>query len=162
MGGLAGQPSIARPTGKGLYLCVNGRPIKDRNLTHAVKEAYRGLMPMDKFPVAVVLLEIDPHAVDVNVHPTKAEVRFRNPSHVHGLILSAVRQRLLGGDLTPSASLQGNRFHPSALTPQDIWPAHSGIDRCVRRLLQADGPEAEGVCVPGGAQGASGRRPGSG
>ena len=116
--GLAGQPSIARQTGKGLYLCVNGRPIKDRNLTHAVKEAYRGLMPMDKFPVAVVLLEIDPHAVDVNVHPTKAEVRFRNPSHVHGLVLSAVRQRLLGGDLTPSASLQGNSFQPSSLTHQ--------------------------------------------
>jgi len=117
--GLAGQPSIARPTGKGLYLCVNGRPIKDRNLTHAVKEAYRGLMPMDKFPVAVVLLEIDPHAVDVNVHPTKAEVRFRNPSHVHGLILSAVRQRLLGSDLTPSASFDSQRFKPASLPPQD-------------------------------------------
>lgn len=117
--GLAGQPSIARATGKGLYLCVNGRPIKDRNLTHAVKEAYRGLMPMDKFPVAVVLLEIDPHAVDVNVHPTKAEVRFRNPSHVHGLVLSAVRQRLLGGDLTPSALLGGQSpFQPSSLSPQ--------------------------------------------
>ncbi len=117
--GLAGQPSIARATGKGMYLCVNGRSIKDRNLTHAVKEAYRGLMPMDKFPVAVVLLEIDPHAVDVNVHPTKAEVRFRNPSHIHGLVLSAVRQRLLGGDLTPSASLGGqSAFRPSSLSPQ--------------------------------------------
>ena len=128
--GLAGQPSIARPTGKGLYLCVNGRPIKDRNLTHAVKEAYRGLMPMDKFPVAVVLLEIDPHAVDVNVHPTKAEVRFRNPSHVHGLVLSAVRQRLLGSDLTPSASLnhpgayQSSPLPTSALStqPSDLTP----------------------------------------
>lgn len=116
--GLAGQPSIARATGKALYLCVNGRPIRDRNLTHAVKEAYRGLMPMDKFPVAVVLLEIDPHAVDVNVHPTKAEVRFRNPSHVHGLVLSAVRQRLLGEDLTPSASLGGNSFQHSGFRPQ--------------------------------------------
>lgn len=116
--GLAGQPSIARATGKALYLCVNGRPIRDRNLTHAVKEAYRGLMPMDKFPVAVVLLEIDPHAVDVNVHPTKAEVRFRNPSHVHGLVLSAVRQRLLGEDLTPSASLGGNGFRHSGFRQQ--------------------------------------------
>ncbi len=116
--GLAGQPSLARATGKALYLCVNGRPIRDRNLTHAVKEAYRGLMPMDKFPVAVVLLEIDPHAVDVNVHPTKAEVRFRNPSHVHGLVLSAVRQRLLGEDLTPSASFGGNGFQHSGFKPQ--------------------------------------------
>jgi len=122
--GLAGQPSIARATGKGQYLCVNGRPIKDRNLAHAVKEAYRGLMPMDRFPVAVVFLEIDPHTVDVNVHPAKAEVRFRNPSHIHGLVLSAVRQRLLGSDLTPSADLagsntfQGSGFRPSALNPQ--------------------------------------------
>jgi len=122
--GLAGQPSIARATGKAQYLCVNGRPIKDRNLAHAVKEAYRGLMPMDRFPVAVVFLEIDPHTVDVNVHPAKAEVRFRNPSHIHGLVLSAVRQRLLGSDLTPSADLagpnafQGSGFRPSSLTPQ--------------------------------------------
>ena len=115
--GLAGQPSIARATGKALYLCVNGRPIRDRNLTHAVKEAYRGLMPMDKFPVAVVLLEIDPHAVDVNVHPTKAEVRFRNPSHVHGLVLSAVRQRLLGEDLTPAASFGGNGMQHAGFKP---------------------------------------------
>ncbi len=121
--GLAGQPSIARATGKAQYLCVNGRPIKDRNLAHAVKEAYRGLMPMDRFPVAVVFLEIDPHTVDVNVHPAKAEVRFRNPSHVHGLVLSAVRQRLLGSDLTPSASFTGHNafagssFHPSGFTP---------------------------------------------
>lgn len=116
--GLAGQPSIARATGKALYLCVNGRPIRDRNLTHAVKEAYRGLMPMDKFPVAVVLLQIDPHAVDVNVHPTKAEVRFRNPSHVHGLVLSAVRQRLLGEDLTPAASFGGNGLQHAGFKPQ--------------------------------------------
>ncbi len=122
--GLAGQPSIARATGKAQYLCVNGRPIKDRNLAHAVKEAYRGLMPMDRFPVAVVFLQIDPHSVDVNVHPAKAEVRFRNPSHVHGLVLSAVRQRLLGSDLTPNASFAGqsafagSTFHPSAFTPQ--------------------------------------------
>jgi DNA mismatch repair protein MutL len=122
--GLAGQPSIARATGKAQYLCINGRPIKDRNLAHAVKEAYRGLMPMDRFPVAVVFLEIDPHSVDVNVHPAKAEVRFRSPSHVHGLVLSAVRQRLLGSDLTPSASFAGQGGHPgssfnsSSFTPQ--------------------------------------------
>ena len=117
--GLAGQPSIAKATGKFQYLCVNGRPIKDRNLAHAVKEAYRGLMPMDRFPVAVVFLQIDPHAVDVNVHPAKAEVRFRNPSHAHGLVLSAIRQRLLGSDLTPTADLQSqNPFHRSGFQPQ--------------------------------------------
>ena len=104
--GLAGEPSIARGSTKFQYLCVNGRPVKDRNLAHAVKEAYRGLIAPDKQPVAVIFVDLDPAAVDVNVHPTKAEVRFRQPSAVHGLVLSQLRQRLLGADLTPDASLR--------------------------------------------------------
>lgn len=103
--GLAGEPSIARSSSKFQYLCVNGRPVKDRNLAHAVKEAYRGLIAPDKQPVAVVFVELDPTLVDVNVHPTKAEVRFSKPSSVHGLALSQVRQRLLATDLVPNANL---------------------------------------------------------
>ncbi|MGB0768302.1 MAG: DNA mismatch repair endonuclease MutL [Phycisphaeraceae bacterium] len=99
--GLAGLPSLARATSKFQHLCINGRPIKDRNLMHAIKEAYRGLMPPDKFPMVVLFIDLDPALVDVNVHPQKAEVRFRNPSHVHGLVLTALRQRLLSADLTP-------------------------------------------------------------
>ncbi len=105
--GLAGQPSLAKAAGKSQYVCVNGRPIRDRNLQHALKEAYRGLMPPDRFPVAVVFLAVDPAQVDVNVHPTKAEVRFREPSRVHGLVQSAIRQRLLGADLTPKGMADG-------------------------------------------------------
>jgi DNA mismatch repair protein MutL len=108
--GLAGLPSIARANGKAQYLAINGRPIRDRNLAHAVKEAYRGLMPMDKFPVAVVFLTMDPRQVDVNVHPAKAEVRFRNPSAAHGIVLSALRQRLLGADLTPQVDFRSPSF----------------------------------------------------
>ena len=104
--GLAGLPSLARATSKFQHVCVNGRPIKDRNLMHAVKEAYRGLMPPDKFPMVVLFIDLDPSAVDVNVHPQKAEVRFRHPSHVHGLVLTALRQRLLGADLTPAATFR--------------------------------------------------------
>lgn len=103
--GLAGLPAIARATGKFQYLCLNGRPIRDRTLTHAIKEAYRGLIPPDKQPVAVIFLEIDPRAVDVNVHPAKAEVRFSDSNRWHGLVLAAMRQRLLAGDLTPSVGL---------------------------------------------------------
>lgn len=104
--GLAGEPSICRGSSKFQYLCVNGRPVKDRNLAHAVKEAYRGLIAPDKQPVAVVFVELDPTLVDVNVHPTKAEVRFSQPSAVHGLALSQIRQRLLATDLIPDASLK--------------------------------------------------------
>ncbi len=104
--GLAGLPSLARATSKFQHVCVNGRPIRDRRLMHAVKEAYRGLMPPDKFPMVVLFIDLDPSHVDVNVHPQKAEVRFRHPSHVHGLVLTALRQRLLGADLTPSATFR--------------------------------------------------------
>ncbi|MEM8737110.1 MAG: DNA mismatch repair endonuclease MutL [Planctomycetota bacterium] len=103
--GLVGEPSIARGSAKFQYLCVNGRPVKDRNLAHALKEAFRGLVAPDKHPVAVVFVELDPALVDVNVHPTKSEVRFRHPSAVHGLVLSQIRQRLLATDLVPQASL---------------------------------------------------------
>ncbi len=108
--GLAGLPSIARATAKFQYVYVNGRPIRDRNLSHAIKEAYRGLIPPDKQPVVVLFIETDPTAVDVNVHPTKAEVRFREPSRFHGLVLAALRQRLLGSDLTPSVDVRSSMF----------------------------------------------------
>ena len=104
---MAGMPSIARATAKFQYISVNGRPMKDRGVSHAIREAYRGLLPPDRQPVAVVAIRIDPAAVDVNVHPTKAEVRFRQPSRIHGLVLHALRQRLLGSDLTPSAAVGG-------------------------------------------------------
>ncbi|MFW6059402.1 MAG: DNA mismatch repair endonuclease MutL [Phycisphaeraceae bacterium] len=113
--GLAGTPDLARGSTKQQFLAVNHRPVRDRNLTHALKEAYRGLIPPDRQPVAVVFIEIDPAHVDVNVHPAKAEVRFRNPSQVHGLVLSSLRQRLLASDLTPSAALNTEREDASEL-----------------------------------------------
>jgi DNA mismatch repair protein MutL len=118
--GLAGKPTIARATAKFQFVCLNGRPIKDRGLAHAVREAYRGLIPPDQQPVAAVFIDIDPTLVDVNVHPAKSEVRFRDPSAMHGLVLSSLRQRLLGADLTPSATLAGNGNRGGA------WPGSSG------------------------------------
>jgi len=104
--GMAGLPVIARASNKHQFLFINGRPIRDRSVLHAVKEAYRGLMPHDKQPVAVVMLWMDPGMVDVNVHPAKSEVRFREPGRIHGLVLTAIRQRLLGTDLTPTMQMQ--------------------------------------------------------
>ncbi|XAM00786.1 DNA mismatch repair endonuclease MutL [Phycisphaeraceae bacterium D3-23] len=106
--GLAGMPSLGRATTKFQHVCVNGRPVKDRNLQHAIKEAYRGLMPPDRFPQLVAFIDLDPSQVDVNVHPQKSEVRFRNPSHLHGLVLTALRQCLLGADLTPSVGFRSS------------------------------------------------------
>lgn len=106
--GLAGQPKLARATTKFQYVYVNGRSVKDRNLQHAIKESYRGLMPPDKHPMAVVLIDMDPREVDVNVHPTKSQVRFRQPSCLHGGVLTAVRQCLLSHDLTPGGDNMSN------------------------------------------------------
>lgn len=99
--GLAGLPELARPTLKGQHVFVNGRPIRDRTIQHAIQEAYRGLIEPSRKPTAVLMLEMAPAAVDVNVHPAKAEVRFRDSGLVHSVVHRAVREALLRADLTP-------------------------------------------------------------
>jgi len=101
--GLVGLPELANPTAKYQYLYLNGRHIRDRFMQHALREAYRGLIEPGRQPAAVILLTMPPQDVDVNVHPTKIEVRFRDSGRIHGLLLSGIRQKLLGSDLTPSA-----------------------------------------------------------
>jgi len=101
--GIIGLPELARPTGKYQYLYLNGRHIRDKFIMHALREAYRGLTEPGRYPAAVLLLEMPPQDVDVNVHPTKIEVRFRDGGRIHGLVLGAVRECLLGSDLTPRA-----------------------------------------------------------
>ncbi|QDU71134.1 DNA mismatch repair endonuclease MutL [Mucisphaera calidilacus] len=116
--GLAGMPDIARPTARQQYVYVNGRPVRDRNLGHAIREAYRGLLANDRHPVVIVMVDLPADKVDVNVHPTKAEVRFHEPSAVHGAVLSTIRQRLLGTDLTAPASLERTLAGWSGSPPQ--------------------------------------------
>jgi DNA mismatch repair protein MutL len=101
--GLIGLPELARPVAKHQFFFLNGRPIRDRFIQHALREAYRGLTEPGRHPAAILLISIPPQDVDVNVHPTKSEVRFRDSSRIHGLILSGVREKLLGSDLAPSA-----------------------------------------------------------
>ncbi len=103
--GLVGRPEIARPTAIAQHVFVNGRPVYDRTIQHALKEAYRGLMEHSRYPTAVLMLEMSPEAVDVNVHPQKAEVRFRDSGHVHSVVYRAVKEALQKADLTPSAQV---------------------------------------------------------
>ena len=102
--GLVGLPELSRPTARYQYLYLNGRHIRDRYIQHALREAYRGLTEPGRHPAAVLLLEMPAGDVDVNVHPTKSEVRFRDGGRVHGLVMSGVREKLLGSDLTPLAA----------------------------------------------------------
>ena len=100
--GLAGLPAIARGTNKSQHVFVNGRAIRDRTIAHAIAEAYRGLIEPSRFPTVVLMLEMSPAGIDVNVHPAKAEVRFRDSSLVHSAVLRALRRALQGADLTPT------------------------------------------------------------
>jgi len=111
--GLVGRPSVARPTTRHLHLFLNGRPIVDRSLAHAVREAYRGLIDPGRTPTAVLFLELDPARVDVNVHPTKTEVRLRDDRLVYSRLHRAVLDALSAQDLTASATVTAPSSAPS-------------------------------------------------
>ncbi len=99
--GLIGLPEIARATTKAQRFFVNARPVRDPRIQHALQEAYRGLIEPARRPIAALMLEMDPASVDVNVHPAKAEVRFRDAGLVHAVVHRAVRDALRSADLTP-------------------------------------------------------------
>ncbi len=87
-----------------ISLFLAGRYVRDRSLSHALNEAYRGLLMVGRNPVAFLNLEIPPEEVDVNVHPTKIEVRFRDPQRIYSHLLSTLRQTFLASDLQGSAA----------------------------------------------------------
>lgn len=97
--GFVAHPSQSKSTRKGQYLFLNGRWIQDRSLQHALSEAYRGLLMVGRHPVAFLFLDMPADLVDVNVHPTKSEVRFLDSQRLYRQLLSTLRTRFLGMDL---------------------------------------------------------------
>ncbi|MCG8404907.1 MAG: DNA mismatch repair endonuclease MutL [Phycisphaerales bacterium] len=102
---LIAPPAQSRASTKWQYIFLNGRHITDRRLGYAVREAFRGLVEHDRFPVVFIFLTIDPHEFDANVHPTKIEVRWRDAGLVQSQVLAALRESLLSHDLTPALRL---------------------------------------------------------
>ena len=92
--GHAGLPTWHRGTAQAQYLFVNGRPVRDRLLQGAVRAGYEELVPRGRFPVLALFLDVPPDRVDVNVHPAKTEIRFRDAGRVRSLIVSALRRAL--------------------------------------------------------------------
>ncbi|MBW0002226.1 MAG: DNA mismatch repair endonuclease MutL [Hyphomicrobiales bacterium] len=99
--GFAGLPAYTRASAGAIHLFVNGRPVRDKLLTGAVRGAYADLLPAGRYPAIALYLEIDARAVDVNVHPAKAEVRFREAGLVRALVVSAIGDALRGAGIRP-------------------------------------------------------------
>ena len=121
--GFIADPACDRGTPKMQYLFLNGRWIRDRSLGHAVQEAYRGLLMTGRYAVAFLFLDMPADHVDVNVHPTKAEVRFRDSGALFSFFLATIRNRLSAENLTarlrpPSPGVVGAPQGAPWLTPQ--------------------------------------------
>jgi DNA mismatch repair protein MutL len=136
--GFAGVPTFHRPTSALQLFMVNNRPVKDRLLAGALRAAYADFMPRDRHPVVALMLNVDPREVDVNVHPAKAEVRFRDSGHVRSLLISALKEAVIGGGLrvsTSGAEFAASAFHPPPATvftaaqmrPSFNQPMHKGF-----------------------------------
>ncbi len=129
---LLGKPATARGTGQFQYVFLNRRYIRDRFISHAIREAYRGLIEPSKYPVVFLFLEMPPEAFDVNVHPAKVEVRFANANLVHSQVLAALRDKLLSMNLDAPGML------PKAPVPPPMSGPPPGDDEARRqRIAQA-------------------------
>jgi len=100
LSGYVASPELSRSNNRLQYLLLNGRFIRDRSLQHALSEAYRGLLMTGRFPIAFLRMDMPPDVIDVNVHPTKIEVRFQDGGRLYSQLLSTLRTKFLSTDLT--------------------------------------------------------------
>jgi DNA mismatch repair protein MutL len=129
--GFAGLPTLHRPNSLQLYLVVNGRPVRDKLLAGTVRAAYGDLVPQGRYPMLALFLTVPPDEVDVNVHPAKTELRFRDPNAVRSIIIGALREALGAAGHRATSSLSqaalgrlappsGRRPPPETFDPQSF------------------------------------------
>ncbi|MEM8690578.1 MAG: DNA mismatch repair endonuclease MutL [Pseudomonadota bacterium] len=125
--GFAALPTYSRGAAIAQFLFVNGRPVKDKLLTGALRAAYFDFLSRDRHPAAVLFIACDPHLVDVNVHPAKSEVRFRDPGVARGLIVSGLRHALADAGHRASSTVAGATL--GAMQPEPTEPRVYQMDR---------------------------------
>jgi DNA mismatch repair protein MutL len=152
--GFVSKPELQRLNRNAMYVFVNHRLIRDKLVIHALTEAYRNVIPPTSFPVVLLFLEMPPQEVDVNVHPAKTEVRFRQPTFVHDFIRDTVRTTLMQARPAASfaAALSGAPYaSASASLLLDVSPMPGGLEQPVfepragaRNEFGAEVQESEG------------------
>ena len=120
--GFVSDPSVSRSNNRMQYLFLNGRYIRDRSLQHALTEAYRGLLMVGRMPVCFLHVRVDPKTVDVNVHPTKVEVRFEDSGAIYTRLLHSLRHKFLNSDLV--AKVRVPTSMPSLADGLPVTTAH--------------------------------------
>ena len=142
LSGFYSKPELQKLNRNSIYIFVNKRLIRDRLLMHAITEAYRNVIPPTSFPVVLLFLEMPPQEVDVNVHPAKTEVRFRQLSMVHDFVRDSLRTALI--QARPAAGFLGSHAAPAA-SPSLMPPAASPLPGA---------PDSEPEAFAGAARGA--------
>ena len=118
LSGYAGLPTYSRGTAANQFLFVNGRPVRDKLLVGAVRGAYADVLARDRHPVVALFLDLPAHDVDVNVHPAKTEVRFRDAALIRGLIVSALKAALMTGGTRTSTTVASSALDRLTSTGQ--------------------------------------------
>ena len=169
LGGVAGLPTFNRGIADHQFLFVNGRPVKDRLLIGAVRAAYQDLLARDRHPIVALFIDLATDEVDVNVHPAKTEVRFRDAGNIRGLIIGGLRHALDSAGhrsaQRPSAAALGNwtssadhpRHSGEGRNPASLWapaaerswaPAFAGVTDAVREVPAPFGRAEAAVQAP--------------
>jgi DNA mismatch repair protein MutL len=143
--GYAALPTYSRGSAVAQFLFVNGRPVRDKLLYGALRGAYFDFLSRDRHPAAALFIECDPHKVDVNVHPAKSEVRFRDPGTVRGLIVSALRHALAeaghrASTTVANATLGAFRPEPVGSGPARVYQMDRPSQGAMRSSYQAQAP----------------------